>query len=245
MISKLNQMLLIISIFLAMILVTIIWFVRPPEQVLGAIIILMGVFGLGLVIFKKYYEENTAKYRFRLDGNAIILIVINVAILLTIILLLIDTSGELLIIVMGYSLLALGGLAIVLVVAGVIFGLFFILHLPIMLIWSRGNIEDPYLFNEMQFALGGILRPLGFTLETQVHQGNQYAEFTKDEFHVSLSWENKVCWLHVYDKSAILDDKKRSKADFTVACHNFRKAEKFRSKSIAKLNEWLVKKKLK
>jgi len=127
------------------------------------------------------------------------------------------------------------------------------LFLVVRLVWvSRlpipgiaGNIESPDLFNEMQFTLGGILRPLGFTLASRDHQGQKYAEFTKDEFHVSLSWEDKICWLFVHDKSDVADDKKRPKLDFTVKCSKSTKAEEFKSESIAKLNKWLIEKKLK
>lgn len=239
--SILNLTLLIISIFLAMILTGILWFLRPSEQVWGAIIVLMIVLGLGLVIFKNYYETNSAKHHFLLNYNAIILIVINMAILLTSILLLVDASGELLKTTMGYSILALGVLAI----AGVVLGLLYGLFLFAMSIRNRGNIEDPNLFNEMQWALGNILRHLGFTLARQEHRGEQYTDFTKDELHVSLSWESNTCRLYVYDEAGGADNKKRQKPDFKAICRDYRNADKFKSETIEKLNEWLVKKKLK
>jgi len=159
----------------------------------------------------------------------------------------IDPTGNLFRTVMAYSVFVIVG------VLGLVclYGLFLVIRLvwastlPIRGLTIPGNIEDPDLFNEMQFALGGVLRPLGFTLVTQVHQGDKYADFTKDEFHVSLSWEDKVCWLHVFDKPDIADNKTRMKTDFTTKCRNIRKAEEFKIESIAKMNKWLIEKKIK
>jgi hypothetical protein len=159
----------------------------------------------------------------------------------------IDPTGNLFRTVIAYSVVAIiGGLGLV-----CLYGLFLVLRL----VWARGlsisglsisgNIDDPNLFNEMQFTLGGILRPLDFTLATQDHQGQKYADFTKDEFRVSLSWEDKICWLYLLDKSNVSDDKKTRKPDLTVKCSNVRKAEEFKNESIVKLNEWLIEKKLK
>jgi hypothetical protein len=88
---------------------------------------------------------------------------------------------------------------------------------------------------------------LGFTLAAQDHQGQKYAEFTRDKLHVLLSWEDKECWLYMYDKSAVADDKKGRKPDFAVVCRplTLKKVDQFISESIVKLNEWLVTKKLK
>lgn len=159
----------------------------------------------------------------------------------------IDPTGNLFRTVMAYSVFVIAG------VLGLVclYGLFLVIRLvwagglPIRGLTISGNIEDPDLFNEMQFALGGVLRPLGFTLVTQGHQGDKYADFTKDEFHVALSWEDKTCWLYLIDKSDVFDGKKRHNPDLTVKCSNIRKAEEFKSETIAKLNEWLIEKKLK
>lgn len=153
-----------------------------------------------------------------------------------------DPSGNLFRTFMAYGVFVIVGvLGLV-----ILYGLF----LLIRFVWASGlsmsgNIEDPNLFNEMQFTLGGILRPLDFTLVTHDHQGQKYATFTKDEFHVSLSWEDKICWLYLLDKTDVSDDKKRHKPDFTVKCSNARREEEFKSESITKLNEWLIEKKLK
>lgn len=162
-------------------------------------------------------------------------------ILITVITSLVDSSDELLKTITAYSLLSIAGLA----TAGGLIGLLFLVFLLVVGFRRHGNIEDPYLFNEMQFTLGGILRPLGFTLATQDHQGQKYAEFTRDKLHVLLSWEDKECWLYMYDKSAVADDKKGPKPDFAAVCRRLKKADQFKSESIVKLNEWLVTKKLK
>ena len=159
----------------------------------------------------------------------------------------IDPTGNLFRIVVAYSVFVIVG------VLGLVclYGLFLVIRLvwvsglPIRGLTIHGNIEDPDLFNEMQFALGGVLRPLGFTLVIHDHQGDKFANFTKDEFHVSLSWEDKICWLYLLDKSDVFDGKKRRNPDLTVKCSNIRKVEEFKSESIAKLNKWLIEKKLK
>ena len=202
---------------------------------------LMMVLGLGFVIFKNPYETSSVKHRFGLNYNEHYHIVINVALLLISILLLTDVSGELLKTVMGYSLLTLGGGAIAWAFIGSLYVLFFL----VKSIWNSGNIEDPNLFNEMQWTLRDILRPLGFTLARQEHRGDKYATFTKGEFYLSLSWEDKACRLYVYDETGVAGDNKRHKPDFTTICRDYRKADIFKSEVISKLNEWLIKKKLK
>jgi len=153
-----------------------------------------------------------------------------------------DPSGNLFRTIMSYSIFVIvGALGVV-----CLYGLFLIVRL----VWASGlsisgNIEDPNLFNEMQFTLGGILRPLDFTLATQDHQGQKYADFTKDEFRVSLSWEDKICWLYLLDKSDVSDVKKRYKPEYTAKCNNIKKAEEFKNETITKLNQWLIEKKLK
>jgi hypothetical protein len=218
----------------------------PPYRSLASILSsgvgLVAILTIGLFVYWANFKKAAAK----LNNTTGILIISIPAILLTITTSFIDPSGELLKTIMGYGILLFAGLAL----AGAVFGLLFILFslvrwVSVSGLPMSGNIEDPNFFEEMQWILGDILRPLGFTLFRQDHQGQKYADFTKGEFHVSLSWEDKICWLYLLDKPDISDDKKRHKPDLTIKCSNVRKSEEFKSESITKLNGWLIEKKLK
>lgn len=168
--------------------------------------------------------------------------VIIVGLLLIGIILFIDPSGKLLDTIASYAKIGIGGVIGLVLLAIVILGL---LTLVSGLFRASAEKKRPNFFEEMQSALRSILLPLGFE-EREGSGRSRYAEYSRDEFSVWLTLDimDSIYYVTASQNPEVADNQKTSEPDFTIECVDLRKADEFKSESIAKLNEWLIKKRV-
>ncbi len=172
----------------------------------------------------------------------IIVILVSVAVLaLAGILWFMDPSGGLFKTVVVYSIFVIvGALGLV-----CLYGLFILMRA----IWagisyklSEGAREQhPQFYEEMRSMLSAILRPLGFDFQDQENGFATDTKFVMGEFSVLLSWDVRD---EMYYVSASSKPEAAEQFDFVVTCRSLRKAEKYKSETREKLNEWLKEKNL-
>ena len=108
--------------------------------------------------------------------------------------------------------------------------------------------RHPDFFKEMHSELLAILPPLGFDEQEGMGWGNRtkFVKFIRDEFTVSLWLEvlDSIYHVDMSSKSEVVNGEKRPVLDSSFECFDLTKVDEFKSESIAKLNEWLIEKRV-